>query len=135
MEVDTAAPEVFDNSSGTAAAVNQDRTINSASNRLRWVRTSPSGRQELASLPARTAKSPKVPSILVTCTLNEYLISAEPLTSPVIPPPVNFTYAAAAPGLVNGVVQINFQVPSDGVSQFALTANSQTSGPFMIWVK
>jgi uncharacterized protein (TIGR03437 family) len=51
------------------------------------------------------------------------------------PPPVNVIFTGAAPGLVNGVVQIDFQLPLDGVSQFTLTADGQTSGPFMIWVQ
>jgi uncharacterized protein (TIGR03437 family) len=134
VEVDSAAPVVFANNSG-AAAINQDGTINSASNPASlgsYVAIWATGTGVSSGRDGQIVESAQSSC---ACFLTEVLISAEPQPFLQIPPPVNVTYAGAAPGLVNGVVQINFQVPSDGVSQFALTVDGQTSGPFMIWVK
>jgi uncharacterized protein (TIGR03437 family) len=135
VEVDSAAPQVFANKSGTAAAINQDGTINSASNPASlgsYVAIWATGTGVSSGRDGQIVESVQSSC---ACFLTEVLISAEPQPFFQIPPPVKVTYAGAAPGLVNGVVQINFQVPSDGVSQFALTVDGQTSGPFMIWVK
>jgi uncharacterized protein (TIGR03437 family) len=134
VAVDSAAPEVFAGSSGTGA-LNQDGTINSASNPAAvgsYVSIWATGTGVTSGKDGQIAEGAQSSC---ACLLTEVLISNEPLTVPFILPPVYVTYAGAAPGFVNGVVQINFQVPSDGVSEFALTANGQTSRPFMIWVQ
>jgi uncharacterized protein (TIGR03437 family) len=101
---DAAAPEIFRNSDGSAAAINQDGTVNSAANPAKagsilsiWVTGVPQaggidGQMQTSARPTFCA-----------CWLQTFT-----------PPPnaVSIDYAGAAPGTVAGVTQINFEAPN-----------------------
>lgn len=100
----SADPEIFQNPDGTAAAVNQDSTINSADH---------------------PAKSGSIVSIWVTGvgTASAYLQDGQiaPAALPfscctiyagLTQVPANIVYSGSAPGAVAGVVQIDFQIPA-----------------------
>jgi uncharacterized protein (TIGR03437 family) len=42
-------------------------------------------------------------------------------------------YAGAAPGMVNGVIQINFQIGATASGEYSLSANGKASDPFTIF--
>jgi uncharacterized protein (TIGR03437 family) len=109
--VDIAAPGVFVNSDGTAAAINQDGSVNSKAN--------PASVGSYVSIWATgTGYFPGSDGQMATGA-NQFcdpgLLLCTVFQSDGIPGsggiPVNVTYSGAAPGAVNGVVQINFQVP------------------------
>ena len=102
LTVIAAEPEIFRNADGTAAPLNQDGTLNSAAN---------------------PAKAGSIVSIWVTGTGSIY---PRPLDGQISTAAQDYDccqvemgsssgavvlYAGAAPGMVAGVVQINFQVP------------------------
>ena len=101
---DAAAPEIFRNSDGSAAAINQDGTVNSAANPAKvgsilsiWVTGVPQaggidGQMQTSAQPT-----------FCGCWLQTFT-----------PPPnaVSIDYAGAAPGTVAGVTQINFEAPN-----------------------
>ena len=102
LTVIAAEPEIFRNADGTAATLNQDGTLNSAAN---------------------PAKAGSIVSIWVTGTGSIY---PRPLDGQISTAAQDYDccqvemgsssgavvlYAGAAPGMVAGVVQINFQVP------------------------
>jgi uncharacterized protein (TIGR03437 family) len=94
-------PAIF--GSGTAAAVNQDGTINSASNPAK-----------LGSVVAvwATGTGPVYPTPAdgqVATTAQDYHCCQ----LYILDKPAEVLYAGAAPGIVAGVVQINFRVPAD----------------------
>jgi uncharacterized protein (TIGR03437 family) len=129
VTVVTAEPEVFRNSDGTAAAINQDNTLNSAAN---------------------PAKAGSIVSIWATGTGSIY---PWPLDGQISTAAQDYDccqvemgsssgavvlYAGAAPGMVAGVVQINFQVPpysgtpsTLGFSVFASGESSSTVGIYV----
>jgi uncharacterized protein (TIGR03437 family) len=109
-----AEPEVFRNPDGTAAAVNQDGSLNSAANPAKagsivsiWA----TGAGSIYPQPrdgqiANTAQDYYCCQIgILVGTITIYGQVPEPLPEPVV------LYAGAAPGMVAGVVQINFQIP------------------------
>ncbi len=131
-----ADPQVFQNADGTAAAINQDGTVNSSTN---------------------PAKAGSIVSIWATGTGANFLFDGEIATTaqdyhccqisileipsafdsespgPVVP------YAGAAPGMVAGVVQINFQIPAASVSTpgsygFVVIAGGESSSTVEIYV-
>jgi uncharacterized protein (TIGR03437 family) len=134
----TAEPEVFRNSDGTAAAVNQDGSLNSAAN--------PAKAGSIVSIWATGTGSiyPRPRDGQVSTTAQDYHCCQVGITpdyslGPVAPPgPVVF-YAGAAPGMVAGVVQINFQIPAPyihdpGTYGFTLIAGGESSSTFGIYV-
>ncbi len=126
MVVDQAIPGVF-GQNGTAAAINQDGTVNSAAHPALsgsivsvWATGmgyAPGADGQIATAAQQTC------SCSIVNTVQETTVS----------PP----YAGAAPGMVNGVVQINFMVSSHngmGVS-YLLFANGTDSYPFLLYVQ
>jgi uncharacterized protein (TIGR03437 family) len=122
--VDSTAPAIFANPDGSAAAVNQDRTINS---------------------PQNPAKAGSVVSIWATGTVTASLTDGQVATAAqnycfscsisADTTSVNVLYAGSAPGLVAGVVQINFQLPanlSGSEVSIALTSGGRSSGSVTI---
>ena len=125
----SADPEIFQNADGTAAAVNQDGSINSV---------------------LQPATGGSVVSVWITGigTTSAYLqdgqIAAGALafdccvvyTGP-LGAAANILYSGSAPGAPAGVVQINFQLPSEtydsGPIQIWVTAGGQTSHPALIY--
>jgi uncharacterized protein (TIGR03437 family) len=130
LGVDPAIPAVFENgygyAGGYAAALNQDGTVNSASN--------PAKNGSLVSVWATgvgwTAPgldgqrmSPATATMVgCNCTLTQYGTSQN----------VALAYVGAAPGMVAGVVQINFRVagPYYGEYAYLLAANGQSAASY-----
>ena len=128
LAVDTAIPQVARNSDGSAAAINQDGTVNSP--------THPAPTGSFVSVWATgTGYAPGMDGQMATsaqsfcaCIIREaYLIQAAG-SQDIIP-----SYAGAAPGMVTGVVQINFRVPISGTS-FSLDVSGKVSDAFSIAV-
>jgi uncharacterized protein (TIGR03437 family) len=121
--VDTAIPEVFRNANGSTAAINQDDSPNSAAN--------PAKVGSFVSIwTTGTGFAPGMDGQMATTAQNFCGCIIHDLTQnqDIVP-----SYAGAAPGLVNGVVQINFQVPGTGTS-FYLEVNGKASDTFSIAV-
>ena len=120
-----ADPQVFQNPVGTAAAVNQDGTVNSAAN--------PARAGSIVSIWA-TGTGAIYPGPLdgqISTTAQDYDCCQITL-GPVV-------YAGAAPGMVAGVVQINFQIPAASVSTagsygFEVIADGLSSSTVGIYV-
>lgn len=106
-----AAPEIFQNPDGSAAAVNQDGSINSP--------THPAKLGSMVSIWVTGTGAPPVflqdlqDGKIVTAAESLYCCEVE------IPPyrygtgmPLNVLYDGTSPGIVAGVVQINFQLPT-----------------------
>jgi uncharacterized protein (TIGR03437 family) len=125
LTVVTADPEIFRNADGTAAAVNQDGTLNSLAN---------------------PAKAGSIVSIWATGTGSIY---PRPLDGQILTAAQDYAccqvasapvfYAGAAPGMVAGVVQINFQIPAPGIRttgpyNFTLSASGESSATAAIYV-
>jgi uncharacterized protein (TIGR03437 family) len=140
-------PEVFQNADGTAAAINQDGSVNSAAHPAKagsivsiWATgTGPIYPRPLDGQIATTAQD------YDCCQISMLGIAAIFLPSPPTPLPV-VLYGGAAPGMVAGIVQINFQIPPDidepGLYGFVLLSNEvvlnasdlMPSGPFGIYL-
>jgi uncharacterized protein (TIGR03437 family) len=126
--VDEADPGVFSNPQGGAAAVNQDGTINSAAN------PAPSGSYVsiwatgTGYFPGRDGQVAAAANQFCTASVLCGVELSGGATG--VATPVNVTYSGAAPGLVNGVVQINFQV--SGAGPYILTVGDIDSSAFTI---
>jgi uncharacterized protein (TIGR03437 family) len=126
--VDPGDPEVFLRSDGSTAAINQDGTLNSESN------PAPSG-SYVAIWATGVGSTPGLADGQIQSTAQNTFccfLSQQGSSQTLTP-----AYAGAAPGTVNGVIQINFQVPATTVSilsTYSLSVNSQTSPPFAIFV-
>jgi uncharacterized protein (TIGR03437 family) len=129
VTVVTAEPEVFRNSDGTAAAINQDDTLNSASN--------PAKAGSIVSIWATGTGSiyPRPLDGQISTAAQDYdccQVEMGSSSAPVV------LYAGAAPGMVAGVVQINFQVPpysgTPGAYGFVVIAGSKSSSTVGIYV-
>jgi uncharacterized protein (TIGR03437 family) len=105
-----AEPEVFRNPDGTAAAVNQDGSLNTAANPAKagsivsiWA--TGTGSIYPRPLDGQIASAAQDYYCCQVGILAAYRLGTEPPPLPVV------LYAGAAPGMVVGVVQINFQIP------------------------
>jgi uncharacterized protein (TIGR03437 family) len=98
--VDLADPQVFRNPDGSAAAINQDGSVNSASH------PAPAGSIVSIWATGTGAFSGSDGQKAATAMFNCDCSIETGVGSP------NVTYAGPSPGLVNGVTQINFQIPS-----------------------
>jgi len=103
--VDIAAPGVFQNPDGSAAAINQDGTVNSQANPAvvgSYVSVWATGTGYFPGSDGQMATGAnEFCSLVGYC---EMLNTASGYSAIIVP------YIGAAPGMVNGVVQINFQV-------------------------
>jgi uncharacterized protein (TIGR03437 family) len=123
--VDIAAPGVFQNSGGSAAAINQDGSVNSQAN--------PAAVGSYVSIWATgTGHFPGSDGQMATAA-NQF---CEPgLTLCAIfqsdGTPANVTYSGAGPGTVNGVVQINFQATASAT--YYLNVDGINSIPFGLY--
>jgi uncharacterized protein (TIGR03437 family) len=124
VEGDAAIPGVFENAYGYAAALNQDGTVNSASN--------PAKSGSLVSIwatgvgwtaPGRDGQQATAAQSACNCTISQYGSK-----QPIVP-----AYAGTAPGMVTGVVQINFQVTNNGYDYY-LVVNGQNQAVFSVYV-
>ena len=121
--VDTAIPQVARNADGSAASINQDGTVNSA--------THPAPAGSFVSIWATgIGYAPGMDGQMATSAQNFFtcLIHDLAANQDIVP-----SYAGTAPGMVTGVVQINFQVPGTGTS-FSLDVNGKISDAFSIAV-
>jgi uncharacterized protein (TIGR03437 family) len=121
--VDTAIPEVFRRADGSVAAINQDGTPNTEAH--------PALGGAIVSIWATGVGT--VPGLadgqMATAAQKNYCcIIRDVYNSQDITP----SYAGAAPGMVNGIVQINF--PATGSGNYALTSNGKSSEMFSIFV-
>ncbi len=121
--VDAVAPEVFRNADGSAAAINEDGSVNSAAHPATpgtvvaiWA----TGAGWLSGADGERASTAQ---FACGCTITTPVSQA-----------LNVTYAGPAPGLVNGVTQINFEIPSNvsGTLTFSLGVNAASSD--LTWV-
>jgi uncharacterized protein (TIGR03437 family) len=121
--VDTAIPQVARNADGSAAAINQDGTVNSP--------THPAAAGSFVSIwatgigyaPGMDGQMATSAASFCSCLMHNVATNQD-----IVP-----SYAGTAPGMVNGVVQINFQAPAAG-SFFYLDVNGKTSDTFSIAV-
>ena len=108
--VDQGIPQVFRNANGTTAAINQDGTVNSTANPAKagsivsiwatgvgWNEQAGDGQQQTSAQPACDF-----------CVIHDVSQNKDIFPS----------YSGAAPGMVNGIMQINFEVmnPRDSYS-------------------
>jgi len=126
---DSAAPQVFQDSYG-AVAINQDGTLNSPSN--------PAPNGSYVSIWATGTGyfqgndgQMQTGANTYCASIGECQILAQ--STPFTATPVNATYIGAAPGTVNGVVQINFQV-TGGYNTYYFSVNGINSDLFGISV-
>jgi len=123
-EVDVADPQVFRNPNGSAAAINEDGTANSDANPAKVGSIVSIWATGLGSFPGKDGQE--------ATGANQYGVCEIVTNLPNVNAPT--PYCGAAPGLVNGVYQINFQVPA-GALGFALTVGGVTSDGFGISVQ
>ncbi len=130
--VDMAAPGVFLSAGGSAAAINQDGTVNSQAN------PAPVG-SYVSIWATGTGYFPGSDGQMATGA-NQFcdpaLVLCEVFQSDGIPAggsPVTVSYTGAAPGMVNGVVQINFQVSTSTPFGYYLSLDGINSGAFGVY--
>jgi uncharacterized protein (TIGR03437 family) len=133
-----AEPEVFRNADGNAAALNQDGTLNSAAN--------PAKAGSIVSIWATGTGSiyPRPRDGQISTAAQDYYccqvaMSPDYSLGPIPPPAPVVYYAGAAPGMVAGVVQINFQIPAPyihnpGTYGFTVIAGGTSSNTVGIYV-
>jgi uncharacterized protein (TIGR03437 family) len=123
LMADRAVPQVFRNADGSAAAINQDGSVNSPAN------PAPAG--SFVSIWATGIGWAPGPDGQMATAADDFggCLIHDDVTNQDIRP----SYAGAAPGMVTGVVQINFQVSRTGTS-LSLYANGKTSDSFSIAV-
>jgi uncharacterized protein (TIGR03437 family) len=121
--VDTEPPEIF------PAAANQDGTLNSASNPAKvgsFVTFWANGAGAFSTIDGQVATAARA---YCACTITDTRGTQ-----------INVSYAGAAPGLVNGITQINFQIPQYTISgapyaqSFELRIGASFSTPFPVYV-
>jgi len=129
--VDAADPEVFRNPDGYATALNQDGTLNSPSNPAAegsviaiWA----TGTGYSSFLDGREGQ-------VVAGAQNLYCCQVTVMESP-----AEVLYGGTAPGLVGGVMQVNFRLPlieffaAQSYLEFTLQAGGQASLPVRVYV-
>jgi uncharacterized protein (TIGR03437 family) len=123
--VDIAAPQVFQNSNGSAVAINQDGTLNS--------KTNPAAVGSYVAIWATgTGYFPGNDGQVATaanefCSVGGYCNVISVLDGN----PVNLYYIGAAPDTVNGVVQIDFQVTES--QGYYLSVNGISNDSFGVY--
>jgi uncharacterized protein (TIGR03437 family) len=122
-----AIPEIFQHSDRTAAAVNQDGSINSPEH------PAPPGSivaiwaTGIGGTPFGSAQDGRIAASAADFGCCEILAQG----------PASVVYGGAAPGIVAGVVQVNFQVPAQFAVYITITlaAEGATSNPVQIYVQ
>ena len=120
---DIAAPQIFRNPGGSAAAINQGGTVNSAAHPAKagsFVSVWATG---AGFFPGSDGQIASGANAFCACEIFSEFDSTQ----------ANVSYSGAAPGLVNGVVQINFQVAA-GVGSYYLSVDRINSDAFSIFV-
>lgn len=131
VAVDSEAPGVF------GGVMNQDGTVNSAAN------PAPGGSFVTVWADNAGAFSPVDGQIASAaqaycgCTI----LDEQPVAGAVLPPDsqISVSYAGAAPGLVNGITQINFQIPAYSgptfQQSFFLETGALVSNGFFVYIR
>jgi uncharacterized protein (TIGR03437 family) len=101
-----ASPEVFQQGAGTAAAVNQDGSINSASHPAAPGSVVAIWATGIGAIPFGGWQDGVVATGAVDFGCCQVSVQGRP---------ANVLYGGAAPGIVAGVAQVNFQVPAQVV--------------------
>jgi uncharacterized protein (TIGR03437 family) len=120
-----AIPEIFQHGDGTAAAVNQDGSLNSPEH------PAPPGSivaiwaTGIGATPFGSAQDGRIATSASDFGCCEILAQG----------PANVAYGGAAPGIVAGVVQVNFQVPAQFGLYVTLVAEGATSHRVQIYVQ
>jgi uncharacterized protein (TIGR03437 family) len=119
-----ASPQIFQDPSQAAAAINQDGTINGPDH--------PAPPGSIVSIWATGAIVPSLPDGEIATEAHYYACCQLYSGSTML----RMLYSGAAPGMVAGVVQINFQVPADaaGLTYLTLVAGNRESNPAYIVV-
>jgi uncharacterized protein (TIGR03437 family) len=123
--VDIASPQVFQNSNGSAVAINQDGTLNSKTNPAAvgsYVAVWATGTGYFAGRDGQLATAANE-----FCSMAGYCNVISVLDGSA----VNLYYIGAAPGTVNGVVQIDFQVTAS--QGYYLSVNGISSDSFGVY--
>jgi len=124
----SAEPQIFQNPDGTAKAVNQDGTLNSADH--------PAKAGSIVSIWATGAG---ITPIFSLGGDGRIATSAEDLQCCAVylgNTPLNVLYSGAAPGIVMGVVQVNFQLPVQiAAPSVTVFAGGRFSSPVQIYVR
>jgi uncharacterized protein (TIGR03437 family) len=110
-------PQIFQNADGSARAVNQDATINSTDH---------------------PAKAGSIMSIWATGLGTMFTFTKPSIPDCQVhtgPTPLNVLYCGQAPGLVAGVVQINFQLPAAASFSITISADGRSSSPVRIYMR
>jgi uncharacterized protein (TIGR03437 family) len=132
-QVDIAAPEVFHNPDGSTAAINQDGTVNSKSNPAKdssYVSIWATGTGYFPGRDGQMAAGANQfcdPELLLCQVFQSDGIPFSAGTA------VNVSYTGAAPGTVNGVVQINFQVTASATFGYYLSVDGINSNTFGVY--
>jgi uncharacterized protein (TIGR03437 family) len=125
--VDIAAPGVFVGPDGSAAAINQDGTVNTKANPAQvgsYISVWAAGTGYFHGSDGQMATGANQ-----FCSQAGYCNVISVLDGN----PVNLYYIGAAPGTVNGVVQIDFQVTAS--QSYYLSVNGINSGTFGVYTK
>ncbi|GEM_PF-950934 len=126
MVVD-AAPGIFTHSDGSAAALNQDNSINSPAN--------PARPGSIVSVWATGAPGFwTADGQMLTAADNQCLLLCH--IEAVSGEPIEVRYAGSAPGMVTGITQINFRLPNQllgNTFNFSLRINSSSSAQTFVY--
>ena len=137
VAVISAQPEIFQHPDATAAAINQDNSINSASNPARagsfvsiWATGVPLWYPYVANQLAPAALNLDCCQVGVGLSANNFAYGVPAGPSVGWGTPAVVTYAGASPGIVGGVVQINFQVPALRAGVSVIGVNLSAGGQY-----
>jgi len=137
VAVISAQPEIFQHPDASAATVNQDNSINSASNPAKagsivsiWATGVPLPYLYQASELAAAALNFNCCQIGVGFNSNNFADGPPEFRVVGWGTPAPVTYAGASPGIVGGVVQINFQVPALPAGASAIGVNLSAGGQY-----
>jgi uncharacterized protein (TIGR03437 family) len=127
--VTSAAPEIFQHTDGTVAAVNQDGTLNGPDHPAKGGSVVAIWATGIGLVPSVTLADGQV-----AAAAQDYACCQVYFNSP-----AEVLYAGAAPGAVAGVVQINFRVPTFNAffaspNYFNVLAGTRFSSPVQIYV-
>jgi uncharacterized protein (TIGR03437 family) len=120
-----AIPEIFRGGDGTAAAVNQDGSINSQEHPAPQGSIVAIWATGTGGTPFGSAQDGRIAASAADFGCCEVLA----------PGPAHVVYGGAAPGIVAGVVQVNFQVPAQPGLVVTLAASGAASHPVQIYVQ
>jgi uncharacterized protein (TIGR03437 family) len=133
----SAQPEIFQHPDASAAAINQDNSINSASSPAKagsivsiWATGVPLTFPYVAGELAPAALNLDCCQVGVGFSANNFAYGVLAVPDPGWGTPAVVTYGGASPGIVGGVVQVNFQVPTLPAGVSAIGINLSAGGQY-----